>query len=105
MAEVLPNPARGAVELDQLPPWLLTGEAAGVLRVNIATVKRMIARGDLRATKVGRAYRIQRADVEALMAGAKPTLDEQIAEIVAGAPPLTDEQVDVIVGIVRADRA
>ncbi len=39
-------------------------EAAAILRVHHATIRRMIKRGELPAQKVGKVYRIPRAEVE-----------------------------------------
>lgn len=47
--------------------YLRVVEAARMLSVHPRTVARMIARGDIRATKVGGSYRIRLADVEALL--------------------------------------
>lgn len=52
---------------DELPPYLYGTEAADKLRVHPSTITAMIARGELRATKVGRRWRIPRADIEAML--------------------------------------
>lgn len=44
---------------------LTTTEAATALRVDPATIRRMIAAGDLPAVRVGRAYRVERAQLTA----------------------------------------
>jgi excisionase family DNA binding protein len=49
--------------------YLLAIEAAAVLRCHPRTVSRMIASGQLEATKVTRTWRIRRADVEAMLPG------------------------------------
>jgi excisionase family DNA binding protein len=46
---------------------LTVKEAAGLLRVSEATIRRMIRKGELRASKVAWLVRIPRADVEHLM--------------------------------------
>lgn len=46
---------------------LSTAEAAAELNVSEDTVVRLITRGELRAYKVGRAYRIARADLDAYL--------------------------------------
>lgn len=45
-------------------PLMTTKEAAAYLKVHKLTVLRMINRGELKATKVGRHWRIQRSEVE-----------------------------------------
>ena len=48
------------------PPILLTiRETAAELRVSVATIERMLKRGDLPRVKIGYATRILRRDVEA----------------------------------------
>ena len=47
--------------------FLTSQEAADMLRVNNDTVKRYIKIGYLPAVKIGKAYRIKRADIEALL--------------------------------------
>ena len=49
--------------------YLLAFEAAALLRVHPRTITRMIARGQLEATKVARSWRIRRSDVEAMLPG------------------------------------
>lgn len=44
---------------------LTTEEAADYLRVHLRTIHRLLARGELRGRKVGRAWRFHRADLEA----------------------------------------
>jgi len=44
-----------------------TAEAAAELGVSEDTVVRLITRGELRAYKVGRAYRIRREDLDAYL--------------------------------------
>jgi len=47
---------------------LLTTDAAGqYLAVSKVTIRRMIARGDLPAIKIGTEYRIDEADIQALI--------------------------------------
>ncbi len=54
-----------------LAPFYTVDEAADRLRLHPKTVLRFIREGKLRATRVGKAYRIQRADLEAF-AGVPP---------------------------------
>jgi excisionase family DNA binding protein len=49
--------------------FLLAIEAAALLRCHPRTVNRMIADGQLEATKNARSWRIRRADVEAMLPG------------------------------------
>ena len=44
-------------------PYLTTGEVAAQLRVDPATVRRLIGAGDLVAIRVGRDYRIEPAEL------------------------------------------
>lgn len=49
------------------PPELLTvAEVADHLRVDAVTVRRMIARGDFRAVRVGREWRVRRSGAGSL---------------------------------------
>jgi excisionase family DNA binding protein len=53
-----------------MPEELYTVEAAAErLKLHVKTVLRLIRDGRLRATKIGRAYRIQRSDLESLAGG------------------------------------
>lgn len=45
-------------------PLLTVGEVAGIMRVSNMTVYRLIKSGQLVALRVGRNYRLRRADVE-----------------------------------------
>jgi excisionase family DNA binding protein len=49
-------------------PLLSVEDAAELLNLSTKTIRRLIARGRLRATRIGRAIRIQEADVEYLIA-------------------------------------
>lgn len=64
-----------------IPPHdiLTLEEAADYLRVHIRTIHRLLARGELHAKKVGRAWRFHREDLEAYVRGntATPTHDEK----------------------------
>ena len=42
-------------------------EAAAALRLSEITIRRMIARGELRATRIGRAVRVHSEELEALV--------------------------------------
>jgi excisionase family DNA binding protein len=52
---------------NQLPLLLTTEEVADLLRVHVNTIKIMVRAGKLPAVKVGRAWRIKRSDVLALL--------------------------------------
>jgi excisionase family DNA binding protein len=54
-------------DVDNLPDWMVTAEVATLFRVNVGTVKRMIARGELAAVKIGRTWRIPREAVAAML--------------------------------------
>lgn len=56
--------------IDVLPDLLTVPEVASDLRCSQVTVRRMIARGELRRVKVGRLDRIPRSEVERMKAGA-----------------------------------
>lgn len=45
-------------------PLLTVGEVAGIMRVSNMTVYRLIKSGQLSAIRVGKNYRIRRADVD-----------------------------------------
>lgn len=67
--------------------YLTTSAAAEIASVSPATVRRWIASGLLAVSGVGRAVRIRRADLDALLA-TSPTRTRRIAS-----PKLTPEQV------------
>jgi excisionase family DNA binding protein len=46
---------------------LTIGQAAERLNVSTKTIRRLIARGDLRAARIGRAIRLRDADIQRLM--------------------------------------
>lgn len=52
-------------------------EAARILKVNPRTVNRMIARGEIRANKVGRQYRIPRSEIEKFLDGGQQKKEDQ----------------------------
>lgn len=52
--------------LSTAPPLLTTGEAAAHLRLAEKTVRKMAARGDLAAFKLGNRWRIPATDVPGL---------------------------------------
>jgi len=52
----------------ETPRLLTPAEVAAELRISSPTVYRLIATGELRAARVGGQLRIERADVEALLA-------------------------------------
>lgn len=57
----------------ETPTSLKREEAAEILRVSIRTVDRLIETGDLPASKIGRAVRINRGDVLSLLSPSTPT--------------------------------
>ena len=56
----------------ECPTSLKREEAAEILRVSVRTVDRLIEEGELPASKVGRAVRINRADILALLTPTTP---------------------------------
>lgn len=49
---------------DEVPLVLSVQQVADVLSVHLNTVKRLIARGELRASKIGRALRVDKVDLK-----------------------------------------
>lgn len=49
------------------PELLTVADVAKYLKVSQRTVREMIQRGDLRAAKIGKAYRIRKEDVLSLL--------------------------------------
>lgn len=56
-----------ALTWQDLPLVLTTEQVAEVLQLNVNTVKRMAITGQLRAVKVGKSWRYNRADLMAFM--------------------------------------
>ena len=54
-----------SVESDLLSRILTTKEAAGILRISLKLLLSYIASGQLKATKMGRGWRIREADLQA----------------------------------------
>lgn len=52
------------VNWDEVPLVLSTRQVADILSVHINTVKRLITRGELPASKIGRVLRIGKADLK-----------------------------------------
>ena len=65
---------------------LTLAEAAEALRVSQATVRRLIERGELRAVRVGRLWRVPRAAVEGMASGSSDRLDALYALAQDGGP-------------------
>lgn len=63
-----------------IPALLTTDEVAAWLKVDARTVRLMARRGELSATKVGRAWRFQRADLQRLLAPTNPRQPEGAQE-------------------------
>jgi len=55
---------------------LTVAEVADYLRVAERTVREMIDRGDIPAMKIGKAYRIERADLEYFLASRKEVKEQ-----------------------------
>lgn len=52
-------------------------EAAQALDVHPDTIRKMIKRGELRASRVGRQYRIPQAEVDRLLYGTTPRPEDE----------------------------
>ena len=46
-------------------PYLTVAEAAGYMRLSVRHTRRIIARGELRVTRLGRVLRVHRRDLDA----------------------------------------
>ena len=76
------------------PISLKREEAAEILRVSVRTVDRLIEDGNLPASKVGRAVRIDRADVLALLSPSTPiapAADLSPRTSAVGAPSVSED--------------
>ena len=58
-----------ASSVSATPALLRMIEAAAILQVSSKTVRRLLARGDLRAVRIGRSVRIHSAELDNLIAG------------------------------------
>ena len=58
-----------AVTGSRRQPFMTVAEAAAMLRVSEKTTRRLIARGDLKAVRIGRSVRIHFSELENLIAG------------------------------------
>jgi excisionase family DNA binding protein len=52
-------------------------EAARLLRVNPMTIRRLIKKGEIRAQKVGKQYRIPRAEIDKFMDGGQQEKEDK----------------------------
>ena len=52
--------------------FLRVDEAAAILKVSSKTVRRLLARGDLKAARIGRLVRIPSSEIDSLSAGSCP---------------------------------
>jgi excisionase family DNA binding protein len=57
---------------DEMEDLLTASEVASILRVDVVTVQRLIRRGKIPATKIGKAWRVRRADVSAMFTEKRP---------------------------------
>lgn len=70
-------------------PWLTLGEIAQELRVNPATVRLWVSKGQLEATRAGmRKWIVRRSELERMLASANPAPDEAVND---GAAPETSD--------------
>ena len=58
-----------ASSLPDVYPLLRVDEAAAIFKVSSKTVRRLFARGDLKAVRIGRSVRIHFSELENLIAG------------------------------------
>jgi len=58
--------------------WLTVQDVAMLVKFDEETVRRWITRGTLKATKVGREWRVKRSDLERFMASDDGLTDEDI---------------------------
>ena len=65
---IAPDRDSGTSRSPRAPPLLSVEDVAERLNVSTKTIRRLIARGQLRGTRIGRAIRIQEAEVEYLIA-------------------------------------
>jgi excisionase family DNA binding protein len=66
--------------------FLTITDVAQMLHLSTTTIWRHVRRGDLKALKIGRSYRIRRSDLDALLAAAEvnalaPTPAEQSSDV------------------------
>jgi len=61
-----------AISVSATPQLLRVDEAATILNVSSKTIRRLIARGDLRVVRIGRLVRIPSSEIERLIAGGCP---------------------------------
>lgn len=78
--------------IQETPDHLKRDEVADILRVSTRTVDRLIADGELPASKIGRAVRINRVDVDALLAPMTPVDSASPHAESAGASSLPSER-------------
>jgi excisionase family DNA binding protein len=57
------------IQQTERPRFMTVAEVAQLMRVSTMTVYRLIKAGDLRATRVGKSYRITETDVDDYLAG------------------------------------
>ena len=51
-----------------IPPLLRVAEAASFLQVSSKTIRRLVARGDLKAVRIGRLVRIHSSEIDRMIA-------------------------------------
>jgi excisionase family DNA binding protein len=62
-------------------PWLTPEQVGEELQVHPATVRLWIRTGRLRATRVGRSWRVRRSEIDRVLAsGASPARTERVGE-------------------------
>ena len=96
----MPSP-RGVTPPIELPDRALdVYEVADILDCCAATVRREVARGRLRGTKVGSVWRFRPTDIVAYLDGVTPAAaaertdwDSYVRAVVAEAPPFRPEQI------------
>jgi excisionase family DNA binding protein len=75
-------------EQEAADPWLTLAEIAEELRVNPATVRLWVSKGQLKASRAGvRKWIVRRSDLERMLAATSPWRDEPHARSIAGGYP------------------
>ncbi len=64
--------------------FLTLEEVADLLGVNYQLIYRLVRKGDLRAARLGRVYRVERSDLDAYLESSKQASVEPGGEICAG---------------------
>jgi excisionase family DNA binding protein len=75
-------------EREAADPWLTLAEIAEELRVNPATVRQWVSKGQLKASRAGvRKWIVRRSDLDRMLADSNSSADDILARIDRGEPP------------------